>query len=74
MQRLRDSLEALDEMISKLERDVGLATAAHQAEIKKQSDLLKASRAREAAALAAAQKVAARLDLTIDHVERVLRD
>jgi hypothetical protein len=74
MKRLKGALESLDEEISALEDRIGLETGARQNAIKKQTDLLKQSQKREASVLAIAQKVAARLDQTIDHVEQILRD
>jgi hypothetical protein len=73
MQRLKIALEQLDEMISALEDRIGLDTSSRKETQKKMDETLKASRAREAQALAVAQKVAARLDKTIGHVERVMR-
>ena len=40
--------------------------------VKRQSDIFKQGRAREAEILSVTQKVAARLDHTIEHVERIL--
>ncbi len=74
MQRLKTALEQLDEMISALEDRIGLDAAARQDALKKQSEQLKLSRAREANVLAVAQKVATRLDQTIEHVERIVRN
>ncbi len=74
MERLKNALEKLDETISDLEDRVGLDTAARTENKKKQEDILKASRAREASIMAVAQKVALRLDQTIDHVENVLKN
>ncbi len=74
MKRLRSALEQLDETISALEDKVGLDAAARQDAQRKHAELLKMSRAREANAMAVAQKVAARLDQTIQHVEHILRD
>ena len=73
MERLKQKLEALDEAIFVLEDQVGLSHTAQQELVKKQSSILKESRTREASAMAAAQKIAARLDQAIDRVERVLR-
>jgi hypothetical protein len=73
MERLKQNLEALDEAIFVLEDRIGLNHSAQRDAEKKQTDILKESRAREANVLAVAQKVAARLDQTIEHVERVLR-
>ena len=56
-----------------LEDRVGLDSTTRQASLKKQDDQLRQSRAREAQVMAVAQKVASRLDKTIDHVENVLR-
>ena len=74
MKRLKNALENLDEEISVLEDRVGLETGTRQNTLKKQSEQLKQSQKREAGALAIAQKVAARLDQTINHVEQILRD
>jgi len=73
MQRLKTALEQLDEMISALEDRIGLDATSRTETRKKIDEALKASRAREAQVLAVTQKVAARLDKTIDHVERVMR-
>lgn len=74
MQRLKNALEQLDEMISALEDRIGLDTSARKESFRKNEEILKLSRAREAQVLAVAQKVAARLDKTIEHVERVMRN
>lgn len=73
MERLKQNLEALDEAIFALEDRVGLSHLTRQEVVKKQADLLKESRTREAKVLATAQKVAARLDQTIEHLETALR-
>jgi len=74
MEKLRQALEALDEAIFALEDKVGMDAAARREAQKKQADLFKQSRAREIELLATTQKVAARLDQTIEHVERILRE
>ncbi len=74
MQRLKNALEELDEMITALEDRVGLDAATRKETLKKTEEQLKLSRAREAQVLAVAQKVAARLDRTIQHVENVVRN
>ena len=74
MERLKSTLEDLDETISELEDKIGLVQGASQENLRKNAELLKQSRAREANVLATAQKIAARLDQTIHHVERILRD
>lgn len=73
MKRLKDMLEALDETISDLEDKVGIDNQRRFDLQKKQVELLKLSRTREANVLAVAQKVAARLDQTIQHVENIVR-
>ena len=73
MERLRNALEILDTAISDLEDRVGLALGSQRDEAKKTSESLKDSRAREANVMAAAQKVASRLDRAIEHVESILR-
>jgi hypothetical protein len=72
MQRLRQALEDLDAMISELEDRIGLQVAVQRESSKKMIDHVKTSRAREAGAMALAQKVAARLDQSICHVEEIL--
>jgi hypothetical protein len=74
MQRLKNALEQLDEMISALEDRIGIDAAGRMESQKKHDEQLKMSRAREAQVLAVAQKVAARLDKTIEQVERVIRN
>ncbi len=74
MQRLKAALEHLDEAISSLEDKVLLDSVGRQQNNKKKAELLKTSRLREMHVLATAQKVAARLDQTIHHVEHILRD
>lgn len=73
MESLKNALELLDEAISDLEDKIGLDASARFEAHKKHIDALKQSRSREASALAVAQKVASRLDQTIDHVEVILR-
>jgi hypothetical protein len=73
MERLKNALEALDETIFDLEHKVGIEKTAYRDTVKKQLELVKQVRAREAAIMAAAQKIASRLDQTIDHVENILR-
>jgi len=73
MKRLKSALEKLDETISDLEDKVGLDSAGRQESQKKLADIMKQNRAREAGVLAVAQKVALRLDQTIDHVEKILK-
>jgi len=69
MERLKQSLEAFDDVVFKLED----SQVAQREALKKHADLLKESRSREANVLATAQKLATRLDQAIEHVERVLR-
>lgn len=73
MERLKSALEALDETIFDLEHKVGIEKHSYRETVKKQSEIVKHIRAREANVMAAAQKVAARLDQAIDHVEHILR-
>lgn len=73
MKRLKAALEMLDETISDLEDRVGVDAVARAESQKKQAELLKLSRAREANVLAVTQKVALRLDQTIEHVEKLLK-
>ncbi len=60
-------------LIFTLEDRVGLSQNAQRETVKKQSELVKESRIREAGVLAAAQKSLPGFDQTIEHVERVLR-
>jgi hypothetical protein len=73
MERLKNALEALDETVFDLEHKVGIEKSSYRDTLKKQSELVKQIRSREANILAAAQKVASRLDQAIDNVERILR-
>ena len=73
MKRLKVALEKLDETISDLEDKVGLDAAGRAESQKKLNDIIKQGRAREAGTLAITQKVALRLDQTIDHVEKILK-
>lgn len=72
MERLKQALEDLDEAIFTLEDKVSLDAVNRRETIKRQNDIFKQGRAREAEILAVTQKVAARLDHTIEHVERIL--
>lgn len=72
MKRLKIALERLDESISDLEDKIGIDAASRAENQKKQAELIKMSKAREASALAIAQKVALRLDQTIERVEKVI--
>lgn len=74
MDKLRQALEALDEAIFSLEDRLAQDAGHRRDTIKRQSEIFKQSRAREAEILATTQKVAARLDHTIEHVERILRN
>ena len=71
MNRLKAMLESLDEAISDLEDKVAMVGTRQREEIRRHNELLKQSRTREASVLAVAQKVAARLDQTIQHVEKI---
>ncbi len=73
MKRLKTALEKLDETISDLEDAVGCDATARAQSQKKLNDILKQTKAREANVLAVTQKVALRLDQTIDHVEKILK-
>ena len=72
MERLKQALEDLDEAIFALEDKISFEAANRRETIKRQSDIFKQGRAREAEILSVTQKVAARLDHTIEHVERIL--
>jgi hypothetical protein len=71
---LRRALEELDVMISELEDRLGHKAVASRENQKKTVEQLKTARAREAGAMALNQKIAQRLDQTIDQVERILRN
>jgi vacuolar-type H+-ATPase subunit F/Vma7 len=73
MERLRNALEALDETIFDLEHKVGIEKTSYRETVKKQSDIVKQIRTREAGLMAVTQKVASRLDQAIEHVERIIR-
>jgi len=74
MERLKQALEELDEALFALEDRVALVTADRSETLKKQNEIFKKSREREVEILATTQKVAARLDHTIEHVERILHN
>ncbi len=73
MQRLKQKLEELDELLFALEDKVGIDSASRREASKKYNELVKQLRAREAGIMAVAQKVASRLDQTIEHVENIVR-
>ncbi len=73
MEKLRQALEDLDEAIFALEDKVQADALNRRETLRKQNEIFKQSRAREVEILATTQKVAARLDHTIEHVERILR-
>lgn len=73
MERLKQALEDLDEAIFALEDRVALDATQQRETAKRQGEIVKQSRAREVEVLAVTQKVAARLDQTIEHVERIIR-
>ena len=74
MERLKQALEELDEALFALEDRVTLVAADRSETLKKQNEIFKQGRQREVEILATTQKVAARLDHTIEHVERILRN
>jgi len=74
MERLKAALERLDETISDLEDKVGLDAGVRTQNQKKQAELIKQAHAREASLMAVTQKVALRLDQTIEHVETILKN
>lgn len=73
MERLKNALEALDETIFDLEHKVGIEKNSYRETVKKQSEIVKQIRTREAGLMAVTQKVASRLDQAIEHVERIIR-
>ncbi len=73
MQRLKQKLEELDEAIFALEDKIGLDASARRDNLKKQAEIMKQARSREAGVMQAAQKVASRLDQVITHVESIVR-
>jgi hypothetical protein len=56
-----------------LEDKIGIDQGTRRDSAKKQAEIMKQIRMREASVLAVAQKVATRLDQTIQHVERIVR-
>lgn len=74
MERLKQALEDLDEAIFALEDKVGFDATNRRETLKRQNEIFKQNRQREVEILATTQKVAARLDHTIEHVERILRN
>ncbi len=73
MKRLMQAMEELDEAIFALEDKFNLDAANRREKTKRQADIAKQTRMREVEILGMTQKVAARLDHTIEHVERILR-
>jgi hypothetical protein len=73
MERLKQALEDLDEAIFALEDKVTFDATNRRETLKRQNEIFKQSRQREVEILATTQKVAARLDHTIEHVERILQ-
>ncbi len=73
MDRLKAAMEDLDKAIFELEDRIGVDHSSRSQALKKQDELVKASRVREGNVLAAAQKVATRLDQVIEHVENIVR-
>ena len=73
MERLRQALEELDEALFALEDKLTAEAVSQREIVKRQGEIVKQSRLREVEVLAVTQKVAARLDHTIEHVERILR-
>jgi hypothetical protein len=74
MERLKQALEELDEAIFALEDRMTFDVANRRESLRRQNEVFKQSRQREIEILATTQKVAARLDHTIEHVERILRN
>jgi hypothetical protein len=74
MERLKHALEDLDEAIFALEDKISFDVANRRETLKRQTEIFKQNRQREVEILATTQKVAARLDHTIEHVERILRN
>jgi hypothetical protein len=72
MERLKQALEDLDEAIFALEDRLSADSVNRRETLKRQSEIFKQGRAREAEILSVTQKVAARLDHTIEHIERIL--
>jgi hypothetical protein len=73
MKRLMQAMEELDEAIFALEDKVALDATQRRDKAKRQADIVKQAHMREVEVLSVTQKVAARLDHTIEHVERILR-
>ena len=73
MKHLKVALEQLDETITDLEDKVGIDAAQRAESQKEMADIIKQGKAREASIMATAQKVALRLDQTIEHVEKILK-
>jgi hypothetical protein len=73
MERLKAAMEDLDQAISDLEDKIGLDSGHRRDNQKKLAEQIKQIRAREASVLGVAQKVASRLDHSIEHLETILR-
>lgn len=74
MNNLQASIEQLDAEISRLEESIGLDAASRREARMRHSENLRTARAREAGVLEVAQKVASRLDWTIERVEKLLKN
>ncbi|MFA5041585.1 MAG: hypothetical protein WC464_08140 [Bdellovibrionales bacterium] len=73
MERLKEALEDLDEALFALEDRIAFDASNRRETLKRQTEIFKQNRQREVEILATTQKVAARLDHTIEHVERILQ-
>lgn len=72
MKRLRSALEDLHSDLEQLGEQQKVKQTEFERELAKQAEGLKVSRAREANAMALAQKIATKIDYTIERVERLL--
>lgn len=72
MKRLRSALEDLHSDLEQLSEQQKIKQREFERELAKQAEGLKVSRAREANAMALAQKIATKIDYTIERVERLL--
>lgn len=72
MKRLRSALEDLHSDLEQLSEQQKAKQTEFERELAKQAEGLKVSRAREANAMALAQKIATKIDYTIERVERLL--
>ncbi|MCL2474399.1 MAG: hypothetical protein FWF23_05840 [Alphaproteobacteria bacterium] len=74
MQKLKKALEELDEVLFSLEDKVALEVESYIGFRRRYDDMVRTIRQKEADFAATTKSISARLDNTIEHVERILRN